>query len=109
MNVGEYWNVPGLRSVKSVTFDFFGGFNILSVPLDGADESIYIWQVNLTTNKVLQALQAILEFPARPCLQMANLRFKCLKDIGSGHKYVAHCFSTQNVWFNMHTAWITNV
>lgn len=64
---------------KVVTFDFFGGFNILRVPLDGADESTDVWEVHLTADKVLQALQAVLELSAWPRLQMVNFSFKCLK------------------------------
>lgn len=62
-----------------VTFHFFGGFDILRVPPDGADESADVGEVHLTADKVLQALQVLPELPAWPRLQMVNLSFKCLK------------------------------
>lgn len=72
-----------LRFSKSrengITFDFFGCFNVLSIPLDGADQGADVWQVHLTADKVLQTLQAVLKLPAWSCLQMVNLCFKCLK------------------------------
>lgn len=67
------------KTVKGITFDFFGSFNIFCVSFDGADKSTDVWEVHLTANKVLQAFQAVLGLPAWSCLQMVNLSFKCLK------------------------------
>lgn len=68
-----------IETVKDITFDFFGCFNIFCISFDGADESTDIWEVHLTANKVLQAFQAVPGFPVWPCLQMVNLSFKRLK------------------------------
>lgn len=68
-----------IKGLICITFDFSGGFNILRVPLDGADQSADVWQVHFTADEVLQALQAVFDFPARSRLQMVNFSLKCLK------------------------------
>lgn len=72
------------KQKNDVTFDFFGCFDILCVPLNGADQSVDVRQVHLTADKVLQTLQVVLGFPAWPRLQMMNL---CFKGLG---KYSQH-------------------
>lgn len=68
-----------LFNLEAVTFDFFGGFNILCVPFDGSDQSADVRQVHLAADEVLQAFQVVLELPAWSRLQMVNLRFERLK------------------------------
>ena len=65
---------------KGVTFDFFGGFHILCVPLDGADESADVWEVHLTADQVLQALHAVPGLSLWSRLQVTNLSFERLKN-----------------------------
>ena len=68
-----------LFKLSAVTFDFFGGFNVLCVPFDGSDQSADVRQVHLAADEVLQAFQVVLELPAWSRLQMVNLRFERLK------------------------------
>lgn len=62
----------------ALTFDFLGGFYILWVPLQGADEGADVWQVQFAADEELQALRVVFELPAWSCLQMMNLCFKGL-------------------------------
>lgn len=64
---------------SDLTFDLFGGFDVFCNPPDGADESGDVRQVHLAADKVLQPLQALSGLPARACLQVVDLSFKCLK------------------------------
>lgn len=66
-------------ALRKVTFDFFGGLDIFCVPLQGADQSADVRQVDLTANQVLQSLQAVLPLQARTRLQVTDDGFKGLK------------------------------
>lgn len=68
-----------VKAGHALTFDFFGGFDVLRVPLEGADEGADVWQVQLAADEVLQALQAVLQLRAWTRLQMMDFCFKCLK------------------------------
>lgn len=81
-----------------ITFDFFGGFDILCISLDRANQSTDIWEVQLTANKVLEALKVIPQLSGWSSFQVMNFCLKCLKR--SSYAYMrsrTHNYSTMPI------------
>lgn len=78
-----------------LTFDLFGGFYILCVPLEGAYQGADVCKVHLTAHKVLQTFQTVLKRPTWTGLQVVDLSLKRLQHNNeSSVKQVLHW----NLW-----------